>query len=121
MDKDIEILLMYLQKEVGTQYKILTIKDIMAQLPQKHFRTETQFLSAVNYLKEENYIQVKYNDNTDICLRVNSKTNAYFEHSRTEVKRAVLKKRQYWWFFLMAMLGAFCGCLLYNIIIKLIF
>lgn len=119
MDKQIEIVLQYLRKETGEQYKILEIDEILNIFPKRYGITKEVLLSALNYLKENGHIIVKYYDGVEICIKATDKAEAYIEHSKHEEQRVVLKKRHYWAIFGFAVLGSIVGGIIFVLIKKL--
>lgn len=116
LEKRVKLLLQLIDENVGTSYKILTRAELLDMLDAQMDSTAEQMDSAINYLMQKEYITVKYNDSTDICLASTTKARAQLEHSKSNVERASLPKWQFWTMLGIVVLGSFVGSILANII-----
>ncbi len=116
LEKRVKVLLQLIDDNVGTSYKILTRAELLDMLCSQMDSTVEQMDSAINYLMQKEYITVKYNDSTDICLASTTKARAQLEHSKSNIQRASIPKWQFWTMLGIVVLGSFVGSLLADII-----
>ncbi|MCM1043827.1 MAG: hypothetical protein NC350_06480 [Corallococcus sp.] len=121
LDRKTEIILKYLSNTIGTNFTVVTKTDLIDALAKKASVDDVQLDSSLNYLKENNYITVKYQDSAEICLAVTMKSAAYLEHKSSEATKAELTKKQHAYVFLYGALGAFVGAFLAVLLHGLIF
>ncbi len=119
LEKRIRILLQLIDDNVGTSFTILTRVELLDMLCKEIDSTIEDMDSAINYLVQKEFITVKYNDSTDICLASTTKARAQLEHSKSNIQRASIPKWQFWTMLGIVILGSFVGSLLADILVGL--
>ena len=91
-------------------YKVMDISDFLSALPGKLGADEAGVESAIKYLSERAYIDVRYSDKGTYCLSSLPKGRTYAETAAEE--EAKRKKRGgFFALFFGALAGAFIGAL----------
>lgn len=110
-------LLCTLARECKNGYKVIEIDDLLFAFPKLD---NDYLLNMLDYLDDVGYISIKYKDNQVICLTVLPYGRQFIEQEDIEKnKMCTLKKnliKFYLIFFFVAILGAFVGTLIYNLI-----
>ena len=90
LDKKTDAVLELLTNKCGNSYKVLEKKQIVAELPKK-LNVDVQGLAAIiTFLKENEYVDVKYQDKDEICIACTVKAESYAEGERTWSKKQKL-------------------------------
>ncbi len=91
-------------------YKVVETEDLLAQIPAKLRLDKAGLIQAVNFLKERDYISVKFSGEDEYCLCSLPKGRTFVEH-RVEQKKETHKSFKNYLLisFFGAMLGAFIG------------
>ena len=119
LDKKTDAVLQLLIKKCGNTYKVLDKKQILSELPAK-MHIDTQGLSAiVTFLKENDYVDVKYQDKDEICISTTVKAESYMEGEKDMTQKAKITSGQVGILWLGVFLAAFIGSLLATLIGKL--
>ena len=119
LDKKTDAVLQLLIKKCGNTYKVLDKKQILSELPPK-MHIDAQGLSAiVAFLKENDYIDVKYQDKDEICISTTVKAESYMEGEKDMTQKAKITNGQVGILWLGVFLAAFIGSLLAALIAKL--
>lgn len=105
--------------QVGNSYKILNKQQMVASLPKNIRMDNDNFNAIIMFLKENDYIDVKYQDKEQICLCATVKADAY-KTGLTNVKQdvTVTRKQTGLLFALMttaSFLGAMIALVIYNL------
>lgn len=116
-----KIVLRYLIKQCYEgSYKIIEIDDIISCLPQKYGADRESVKQIVNHLASTDYISVKYSDEDVYCLSALPFGRQYVESEDEQEKKSKKLKSvargAYIALFFIALLGAFLGTLIYNIL-----
>lgn len=119
LDKKTDAVLNLLVKKAGDGYSVLNKEQLLSELPSK-FHLEIQaLLNIINFLKEDEYIDVKYQDKDEICLAVTVKATSYREGEKNVVQRAHITGGQVGLLLLGVFFAAFVGALVATLIGKL--
>ncbi len=119
LDKKTETVLRLLMEKAGEGYKVLNKKQLVADLPQKLNLDEQGLLATINFLKENEYVDVKYQDKDEICLATTVKAASYGESKSNIVERASISAKQAALLIVGVFLAAFCGALVATLLGKL--
>jgi hypothetical protein len=94
-------------------YKVFFTKDLLSLLPAHLFGCEEQVLESIKTLAFHQYISVKYQDQTEICLCPLVKGRLESESRLdNEIENIEQNKKQFLSCFFGAFLGGFCALLL---------
>lgn len=120
LDKKYENVLAALQRLAPVGYTVLTKSEITQQLPKRTDVGTRDISGILGYLKDNDYIDVKYQDKDEVCLCLTVKTETYFRTERKHVEKAQIANGQLWILlgcvFLAAFLGAFVATLIGNLL-----
>ncbi|MEG1706175.1 MAG: hypothetical protein RR086_05590 [Clostridia bacterium] len=117
LEKKSEQLLKYFVENCSDKYSILGKDEIISALPTKTKLDLETFDAIINFLREKEYLSVKYLDSAEICVMSTLKASAYFEEPHSTTREKVnLPNKQYLITFLSALLGALIGALIGGLI-----
>lgn len=102
--------------EEGT-YKVLEAEELIKSLPVKFVIEADGLRQMINYLKEREYINIKYSDDTVYCLCPLPKGRLYFERENFEKRDSKQKFKEFLW---TAFFGAMAGSIIGGIIAAII-
>ena len=119
LDKKTEAVLTLLSQKCGNTYKVLDKKQIVEELPAKLGVDVQGLLAIVAFLKENEYVDVKYQDKDEICICCTVKTESYMEGEKDITQKAKITNGQVGLLFLGVFLAAFVGSLIATLIGKL--
>lgn len=118
LDKRSDAVLELLEEKAGNSYKVLNKKQLLDELPQK-LRIDLQtLLGIITFLKENEYVDVKYQDKEEICICTTIKAESYSE-GKDVTQKAKITNGQAWLLFVGVFLSAFLGTLVAMLIGKL--
>ena len=81
LDRKTDIILNILSNSSNGDYKVLEIAYIIERLPQKYASTTYDEISNIlKYLKDLEYIDIKYFDESEVCFVVLPKSKIYEEN-----------------------------------------
>ena len=83
MDKTKLRLLKYILKHCKDGYKVLDIQNVLKCIKKYRGKFE-MFEKDINYLKQMNYIDLKYIDNSNFCLAIKDNTRIFQENLKIE-------------------------------------
>ncbi len=112
LDKKTDTVLRLLMDKAKENYKVLNKKQLLAELPPKLHLDEQGMLATINFLKENEYVDVKYQDKDEICLATTVKASSYGENAGNVIQRANISAKQAVLLTVCVFLAAFCGALL---------
>ena len=119
LDKKTDAVLELLTKKCGNTYKVLDKNQIVNELP-KRLNVDLQgLLAIITFLKENEYVDVKYQDKDEICLCTTVKAESYAEGEKDMTQKAKITNGQVGLLFLGVFLAAFFGSLIAMLIGKL--
>ncbi len=111
LDKRSVAILNILRQKVPSGYAVLSKSEIAAELPQKVHADEKMLAKALLFLKENKYIEIKYQDKNEICLSLTAKADSYF-FDAPQAERTSLVATQLWILLGGVFLAAFLGALI---------
>ncbi len=121
LDKKMTMVLKMLSEKVGYGYKVVKKQTLLDCLPQKCKINADTFNSVLTYLKENDYVVVKYQDKEDICLTLTVKAESYLEGEQEVAVKSKIALGQAWVLFAGVFVAAFLGALAAFAIAKLLF
>ena len=105
LDKKTHTVLKTLNKlSEGSAYKVVTIDDILSTLQQKSQYDNESIKQILDFLEEQQYINIKFSEENTYCYSLLPKARIYLEQ---ETKGKVKKQHLPWLSFLLTMLAAF--------------
>ena len=110
LDNRTDVLLNYINTECCEgSYKIFSPSELMSAFPEKFAIDFDGLLLILNYLKDREYIAVKYTDDKAVCLSPLPKGRIYHEEQVLKDKQEYTYKRMVYVAFLGAVLGGIIG------------
>lgn len=98
-------------------YKVIETEEILKNIPTKFMVEEDGLKQMIKYLKDREYIDIKYNDEKVYCLCPLPKGRLYFEQEYSSKKDSSKKFKQFLWTaFFGAMAGSIIGGLIASIV-----
>lgn len=120
LDKKTDAVLELLINKASDGYRVLNKEQLLDELPSK-FHIDTQaLLNIINFLKEDEYVDVKYQDKEEICLTTTAKASSYRDGEKNIIQKANITGKQVGLLLLGVFFAAFVGTLLATIIGKLL-
>ena len=119
LDKKTESVLQLLTQKCGNTYKVLDKNQIVAELPARLGVDVQGLLAIVTFLKENEYVDVKYQDKDEICICTTVKAESYMEGEKDMTQKAKITNSQVGLLWLGVFLAAFVGSLIATLIGKL--
>ncbi len=99
-------------------YKIFSLSELAFSMPERFLMDDDGIRQSIKVLSEKEYISVKYEDQTEVCLSILPKGRLVFEKNiDAELQSAKINKRT----FLFAFLGASFGGIVWAIVISVLF
>ena len=120
LDKKTETVLQILSENAKDGYTVLKKRSLLELVPQKFQMDMHTFCSILSFLKEQEYIDVKYHDKDSICLCVTAKTRNHLE-GLGDTKGAKLVGNQFGLLLTLVSLCAFVGAFLAVLLANLLF
>ena len=112
LDKKSDTVLRLLIEKTQHSYKVLNKNQIVAELPPRLHNDAQEMLEIVAFLKENEYLDVKYQDKDEICLCTTVKAKSYIDGEKNIVHPAHFTTRQFVLLFAGTFVCAFAGALL---------
>ena len=124
LDKKTATVLNMLADQVGYSYKVVKKQQLIGALPSKYNLTEEELVAVIGFLKDNEYLTVKYQDKDEICLALSVKAESYLSgymsgEEQPSVKTKVAKG-QAWLLVASTFIAAFLGALAAVLIGKLL-
>ena len=119
LDKKTEAVLALLTQKCGNTYKVLDKKKLVEELPNKINLDMQGLLAIITFLKENEYVDVKYQDKDEICISTTVKAESYMEGEKDMTQKAQIANGQVGLLFIGVFFAAFIGSLLATLIGKL--
>lgn len=119
LDKKTDAVLRLLTDNVGDGYKVLNKSQLMSQLPPRLHIDEQTFQGILSFLKDNDYLDVKYQDKEEICLAATVKAASYKENEQNVVQRANIPSWQVALLIAGVFFAAFAGALVAALLGKL--
>lgn len=120
LDKKTDAVLELLAKKAESGYKVLDKNQLVSELPAKLKIDLQGLLGIISFLKENEYIDVKYQDKDEICLCITVKAESYVEGEKDITQKAKITTGQVSVLFLGMFLASFLGALIATFIGKLL-
>lgn len=120
LDRKTDAVLIYLTKTVGNSYKVLNKNQILEELPKKLGLDMQTLTGIITFLKENEYVQVKYQDKEEICITTTVKAESYVVGEKDITQKAKITNGQVWFLLLGVFFAAFLGALIATLIGKLL-
>ena len=121
LDKKTDAVLELLTEKAGNSYKVLNKNQLLDQLPKKLGIDMQGLLGIITFLKENEYVDVKYQDKEEICICTTVKAESYVEGEKNITQKAKITNGQVGLLMLGVFLSAFLGALVAVIIGNLLF
>ena len=119
LDKKTDAVLELLTQKCGNSYKVLEKKQILTELPSK-LNVDAQGLAAIiTFLKENEYVDVKYQDKDEICIACTVKASSYADGEKNMEQKANITTGQVGVLWIGVFVTAFLGSLIATLIGKL--
>ena len=112
LDKKTAAVLSMLSSEVGYSYKVVKKQQLLDAMPKKQSLTAEDLVAIIAFLKENDYLTVKYQDKEEICLALSVKAESYLAGEQEPTMKAKMTKGQSWFFVATTFIAAFLGALL---------
>lgn len=109
LDKKMTAVLSMLAEQVGYSYKVVKKQQLLEALPKKYQMDADTFVNIVAFLKENDYLVVKYQDKDDICLALTVKAETLLDGENEMAVKSKITGGQIWFIFIGAFLAAFLG------------
>lgn len=119
LDRKMTAVLTMLSEQVGYSYKVVKKQQLLEALPKKYQMDGDTFVSIVAFLKENEYVVVKYQDKDEICLTLTVKAETFLDGEKEMAVKSKITGGQVWFLFAGVFLAAFLGGLLAALIGKL--
>ena len=119
LDKKMTVVLNMLVEQVGYSYKVVKKQQLLEALPKKYQMDADTLVSIISFLKENEYLVVKYQDKDDICLTLTVKAETLLAGENEMAVKSKIAYGQVWLLFAGVFLAAFVGSLLAALVGKL--
>ncbi len=121
LDKKMTAVLKMLSEKVGYGYKVVKKQSLLDALPKRLKINDDTFNSILTYLKQNDYVVVKYQDKEDVCLTLTVKAESYLEGEQEVAVKSKIATGQAAALFIGVFLAAFLGAFIAEVISKLLF
>lgn len=121
LDKKMTAVLKMLSEKVGYGYKVVKKQTLLDALPKRLKINDDTFNSILTYLKQNDYVVVKYQDKDDVCLTLTVKAESYLEGEQEVAVKSKIATGQAAALFIGVFLAAFLGTFVAEVIFKLLF
>lgn len=120
LDNFTELLLKYLYSLNNKgEFELISLNEIETNIKTKDF-SRNKLISSLNYLRDKDYIKLRYAEDDEICYAILTNANIYIESlnqskniNKRNNKKFILRII---FTFLSAFLGGLCGALLMHFI-----
>lgn len=109
-----------LSAEVGYSYKVVKKQRLLEAMPRKFKMDAEELVSIIGFLKDNEYLTVKYQDKDEICLVLTVKAESYLAGDQEPSVKTKMANGQAWLLVAATFVAAFLGALLAVLIGKLI-
>ena len=120
LDRKTDAVLELLTQKAGNSYKVLNKTQLLEELPKKLDIDIQGLMGIITFLKENEYVDVKYQDKEEICISTTVKAESYVEGEKNITQKAKITNGQVGLLMLGVFLAAFLGTLIATLIGKLI-
>lgn len=119
LDKKTDAVLQLIASKTDGTYKVLEKSQLLAELPAKLGVDENSFSSIVAFLKENEYVDIKYQDKDEICISTTVKTESYVVGEKDIQQKAKITNGQLGFLLTAMFLASFLGAFIATLIGKL--
>lgn len=119
LDRKTDAVLRLLIDSVGENYKVVNKNQLLSELPARLRMDISELSRILTFLKENDYVDVKYQDKEEICLATTVKAESYKENDKNIVQKANMPAKQIVLLIVGAFLAAFLGALAATLLGKL--
>lgn len=119
LDKKTDAVLELLNQKAGNSYKVLNKTQLLEELPKRLEIDMQGLLGIITFLKENEYVDVKYQDKEEICISTTVKAESYVEGEKNITQKAKITNGQVGLLILGVFLAAFFGAFAAMLIGKL--
>ena len=119
LDKKSDAVLELLLEKAGKTYKVLNKAQLLEELPQRLKIDLQGLLAIITFLKENDYVDVKYQDREEICICTTVKAESYADGEKNMTQKAKITNGQAWILFAGVFLAAFVGALVATLLARL--
>lgn len=119
LDKKTTAVLTMLAQQVGYNYKVVKKQTLLSALPKKYSDDVQSLVAIIAFLKEKDFLSVKYQDKEEICLALSVKAETYLSQDVPSAESQIPTKQAVWLLlgvFAFAFLGAFAAVLVGKLI-----
>ncbi len=120
LDKKTDAVLQSVAKLAGSGYTVLEKQQILQSLPTKYHADMENLCSILSFLKENGYVDVKYQDKESICLAVTVKAQNQMEGLK-DTAGAKIVGNQFGLLLGLVCLASFVGAFLAVLLGKILF
>lgn len=119
LDKKCYFVLQMISARTGDGYAVLDKQSVLAEIARKTGFDMHDFCSTLSFLKEQGYVDVKYQDKDSVCLCVTAKTRNLLDGLK-ETNGAQIVKNQFGLLLLCVGGCAFFGAFLATLFASLL-
>jgi len=119
LDKKSDAVLTLIASKTDNSYKVLNKNQLLAELPSKLGIDGAAFSAIVAFLKENEYVDVKYQDKDEICICSTVKTESYMVGEKDMQQKAKISNGQLGFLLTAMFLASFFGALIATLLGKL--
>lgn len=116
LDKKMTAVLTMLAEQVGYSYKVVKKQQLVEALPSKNKMDVDTLVNIVSFLKENDYLVVKYQDKDEICLTLTVKAETYLAGEKEVAVKSKITNGQVGILFVGVFLAAFLGSFIATLI-----
>lgn len=116
LDKKTDAVLKLIAEKADGNYKVLEKNQILRELPSKLGVDESNLPSIIGFLKDNEYVDVKYQDKDEICICATVKTESYMEGEKDLPQKAKITNGQLGFLLTAMFLASFFGALIATLI-----
>lgn len=119
LDKKTEAVLQLIADKADNGYKVLKKQQLLDELPSKLGVDAQNFSAIIAFLKENEYVDVKYQDKDEICICSTVKAESYMTGEKNIQPKAKITNGQIVFLLTAMFLASFFGALIATLIGKL--
>lgn len=119
LDKKTDAVLQLVASKANTGYKVLNKQQLIDELPAKLDVDAQNFAAIISFLKENEYVDVKYQDKDEICICTTVKTESYIDGEKEMPQKTKITNGQLGFLLTAMFLASFFGALIATLIGKL--
>ncbi len=120
LDKKTDALLRRLNQLAPCGYTVLSTEEIVEGASELANLSDKTLSSALTYLKQNDYVDVKYRDKDEICLCMTLKAESYLEGEKELPAKTKLAGTQLGLLLTLVFGAAFVGAFLAGLLLKML-